>query len=266
MRGLLQEDTMDFNRVYNAYFSPSGSTKKITSAVASVISDTITSIDFLNGPKTELSGIDKNDVLIIGMPVFAGRIPQVCVPYIKNLKGTNTPAVALVVYVNRAYGDALLELCDLLDEQGFRVIGAGAFVAEHSLFKQVAHGRPDNEDFSQIIRFASVCSQKLEEFEGFSEQLSIKGSRPYSPPRKISIGPKTVSKCSDCGVCAKLCPVGAIDYRDPFKTDIDKCISCTACIAACPIGARSFRGFKYNTAEKVFIKKCSSRIEPEWFT
>lgn len=260
------EAIMDFIRVFNAYFSPSGTTKKIASSISSVISDTVTAVDFLLSPPAETLSFGENDVLVIGMPVFSGRIPQVCVPYIKNLNGNGSPAIAVVVYGNRAYDDSLLELCDLLENQNFRVIGAAAFIGQHSFFNDVAAGRPDNSDFSKIIQFASVCSQKLESFEGFSGHLNIKGNHPYKPAAYPHIRPKVSSNCTKCGLCAGICPVGAIDIKNIRKTDKNKCISCTACIAVCPSGARAFKGFPFKIANKVFIKKFSARLEPEWFT
>ena len=256
---------MDYHNVYNAYFSPSGTTKKITSSVASVISDKITAIDFLCKPIDSLH-FENDDLLIIGLPVFSGRVPQNCIPYIKSLQGNGTPAIIIVVYGNRDYEDALIELYDLIHAQNFCVIGAAAFVAEHSLFHQVAQGRPDNNDFSKIIQFATICSEKLESFEGYNEQLRIEGNRPYKSRKIFDMHPKTLSNCNSCGICADICPTGAIDSKNTLKTAKDKCISCTACVSACPIGARSFKGFRFNVSNRAFIKKYSDRIESEWFT
>lgn len=257
---------MDCNRIYNAYFSPSGTTKKISRAVSSVLSENITSLDFLASPPTQPVEIPKDAPLVIAMPVFAGRIPPICVSYIKALKGQGTPAVAIVVYGNRAYGSALLELCDLISAQGFLVIGAAAFVAQHSVIQNVAYGRPDNADFGKLIEFACQCSSKLDAFAGFSAKLDVPGKRPYNPYTALALVPKADKKCNGCGACAKLCPAGAIDLNKPLRTDKNKCICCTACIAVCPVGARAFRGFVFKVAGKAFARKCVSRMEPEWFT
>jgi NADH-quinone oxidoreductase subunit F len=46
-------------------------------------------------------------------------------------------------------------------------------------------------------------------------------------------------KCTKCGICYKVCPVGAIDWKknEYAKIDKDKCIKCKACIIACPFKA-----------------------------
>ncbi len=49
-------------------------------------------------------------------------------------------------------------------------------------------------------------------------------------------------KCKKCGICAKNCPVGAIDGElriTPFVINQEKCIKCGVCITKCPFKAIS---------------------------
>lgn len=49
-------------------------------------------------------------------------------------------------------------------------------------------------------------------------------------------------KCKKCGICAKNCPVGAIEGqvgKVTFKINQDKCIKCGVCITKCPFKAIS---------------------------
>jgi hypothetical protein len=51
----------------------------------------------------------------------------------------------LVTYGNRHYDDALLELADMAEAQGFAVKGAAALVGRHT-FGQIQSDRPDSND------------------------------------------------------------------------------------------------------------------------
>jgi NADH-quinone oxidoreductase subunit F/NAD(P)H dehydrogenase (quinone)/NADP-reducing hydrogenase subunit HndC len=46
-------------------------------------------------------------------------------------------------------------------------------------------------------------------------------------------------KCTSCGQCYRVCPVGAVSWqkKEPAVIDRDKCIKCMACIEACRFDA-----------------------------
>lgn len=182
------------------------------------------------------------------------------------MKGTDTPALLVAVYGNRDYDDALLELCDLAEENGFRPAGAGAFLAEHSIFHSVARGRPDAADLEAVRTFAGLAREKLARAAGAGEfgPLAVKGNRPYREFSGVPLKPQADRKCMKCGVCAENCPAGAIPADDPSKTDNSRCISCMRCVKVCPAGARRVNGLMLSVAEKPFAKKNSLRREPEW--
>ena len=173
--------------------------------------------------------------------------------------------MALVTYGNREYEDALLELCDILQANGFKVMGAGAFIARHSIFPQVAAGRPDDADKRKIAEFATHCAAKLAAGGTALDLATVKGDRPYRDIPAIPLKPSGNEACNACGVCAELCPTRAIDPAAPRETDAGRCISCTACIYNCPQDARAFRGPGYEQSAAAFLANFSARREPEVF-
>lgn len=255
---------MNSKKIQVVYFSPSGTTEKITKAISGGLAGEKVFHNLLENRVEKKIIQNSDDALILVMPVFGGRIPNVCLPSIKHLHGNNTPAIIVAVYGNREYDDALLEMQDLLESLGYSVVAAGAFIAQHSIFTDVAANRPDQSDMEKIEDFAKQCQNKLDTYKDTEFiKLELKGNRPYKTYMTPGMHPTGDSKCTNCRTCVKICPVDAISGDAPKKTKKDKCIMCTACIAHCPAKARSFSGPKFVLATKKFNSNCSKRKEPE---
>ncbi|MEG1498112.1 MAG: 4Fe-4S binding protein [Bacteroidales bacterium] len=208
---------------------------------------------------------EKEDLLILAAPVYAGRIPAKALDAFKQFRGENALAVILCVYGNRAYDDALLEMKDLVEINGFKVVSAGAFIAQHSIFPKVGAHRPDSADLAKIHEMGTKSLEIIETTTDLASlpAIKVKGNKPYKIPSAIPVKPKGNKNCNDCGACVKLCPVQAISKATPRKTDREKCISCGRCVAICPKNARHFGGILYTLACKKFTKANSERKEGE---
>ena len=169
--------------------------------------------------------------------VFGGRVPAFALRQLAALHGQNTSAIAVAAYGNRAYEDALLELSDSLTSQSFRVIAAAAVLAEHSMLRSVAAGRPNADDQAQLTDFAKKISAKL--LTEASVLTNIPGNRPYKDWQPMPVVPQVSDACSGCGLCSATCPTQAIPSGQPHTTDAQKCILCLRCTTVCPQQARS---------------------------
>jgi len=257
---------MKIKKIRNIYFSPNGTTAEVARTIADRFDEPCMTLDLIRSPLRKELTIDPDTLAIVSMPVYAGRLPVPAAEMLKHLRGNGTAVIAAAVYGNRAYDDALLELKDILTEQGFIVISAGAFVAEHSIFPKIAAGRPDMSDLTFIQSFAENSKNVLAKVTAGSEcRLRIPGNRPYRAGGRVTLVPKTGRGCNKCGVCADLCPVDAIMVGDAAVTDPKLCIACGACIHNCPEAARRFSGFFYRAASRKFVKLCAMRREPEVF-
>lgn len=250
------------SNVIKVYFSPSSTTKKVVDQIASNFTQEKETYDLLNfDSKKEFAG---DDIVIVGMPVFAGRIPKSGRERLAKLKGGRTKAIAIVNYGNAHVTDSLLELVDLLKENNFNVIAAGSTVSHHSIFSGVAVGRPDAQDIEKINDFAVKCREKIE--SGASLESEIPGNRPYTDYKQL---PFVIScddaLCAFCYDCVSICPEKAIPEDDPIDTDLDSCSRCTACIHICPEDARMFTGEAFEAKKPAFEQANSERKEPEFY-
>ena len=238
--------------LYNIYFSPTGGTKKVADILVGNLGGECREIDLCR--EIESLALQAEDVCLVSVPSFAGRVPQIAVERLKKISGNGAKAILNCVYGNREWDDTLTELQDTLESCGFVCVAAVAAVAEHSIFRQFAAGRPDKDDTKELAEFARKITEKLE--CGVFGELNLAGSHgPYKELPKIPFKPEANSSCDNCGICAEGCPVGAIDKADPRKTDTGRCISCMRCRDICPKHARDLDpAFMQAAAEKMAPK------------
>lgn len=145
--------------IYAIYFSPTGGTEKIVTFIAEQFG-VYQSIDLCEKTSDLTNDFSEEDLCIIGVPSFGGRVPAIALERIKALSGNNATAILITVYGNRAYEDTLIELEDTLIEKNFTCQAAIAAIAEHSIMHQFATGRPDQNDLTELASFAQKIKRK----------------------------------------------------------------------------------------------------------
>lgn len=224
-----------------AYFSATGTTKKVIEALAKGFeADEVSRIDFTRPDSRAQEDIliDEDTTVVFAGPVFAGRIQTDAMDQLKRIKG-NGNAICVCVYGNRDFDDALIELYDTAINNGFNVVGNGAFIGEHSFAHitdfNIAQNRPDASDLIVAENFGRDISKKIA--DGDLLNVEPKGNRPYKDGMGfLPVAPNTLGICIKCGKCAVVCPVAAIDLE--FKCNPDLCILCGACGKVCPVAAK----------------------------
>ncbi|WP_372754754.1 EFR1 family ferrodoxin [Labilibaculum sp.] len=264
---------MNLSSVNLIYFSPTGTSKKIVKAIGQELSIQqinefdITPLSFASSGNFKI----ENELSIIAIPVYGGRVPDLALEHLKKFEVKDTPVVLLAVYGNRHFDDALLELKDAVLEIGFTPFAAAAFIGEHSFSiesKPIAINRPDEADLLKAKQFAEELLLKIQDGEANGFQVcEVPGNVPYKAKGKMpDIAPITEEEhCDLCGVCADVCPVDVIAVNDTVETNVESCIRCCACIKACPANARVFNNQLIDGIRERLFTNCSERREPEFF-
>jgi len=251
------------------YFSPTGTTRKIIEAIAKGFTQQqIVRYDLTR--TTAITHKQLHDgIAIIGVPVYAGRVPKICLERIAGFTSTGLPVVLIALYGNREYEDTLIELRDITTKAGFFVIAAGAFIGEHSYStadQPIAIGRPDYADLTSAQQFGRDISLKISSARDL-KKLIIPGTFPYKERVQLGgISPTTdPTTCTICGICASVCPTLIIRVTKEVSTNARDCVMCCACVKNCPEQARIFSHPVIEERRKLLIKNCSQRKDPALF-
>lgn len=196
----LRLEARSIMKFYNIFFSPTGGTKKVADIIINGTKQEAEVIDLIKEPdKIKKAQFKKDDVCLVGVPSYGGRIPSVITEMFRNVKADGTKAILAVVFGNRAIDDTLLELQDVLEASGFVCIAGMEAVAEHSLLHQFGTGRPDSQDEKELMGFAAkimenIATQRTPEFPG---------NRPYRQYGGVPFKPTVNKKSVLLAVCVQ---------------------------------------------------------------
>jgi ferredoxin/flavodoxin len=242
---------MKISAIRLLYFSPTGTTKVVLENIAAgLCAEMVNHVDVTlpDADRHAFLEMKDDELLVVGAPVYAGRIPEIAAQRFQKMRSRGNPAVLVVVYGNREFEDALLELSDLAQASGFVPVAGGAFIGEHSFSTKstpLAEGRPDASDIRKAREFGVSIGQLLQNIQNIGEirPPKLPGNRPFRGPSILPKVSPVVDKdrCTACGNCAAVCPTGSICIKETSCTRAETCVLCCACIKTCPARARALK-------------------------
>ena len=144
--------------------------------------------------RQETLGFGETDLVVFGTPVYAGRVPNVLLPFYGRIVGGGALAVPVVLFGNRNYDDALIELRNILAADGMHPIAAGAFVGEHSFSRVLGADRPNAEDEALMDEFAARVAELAAGLDAAPvKSVAVRGQEPSDPTTRPGTGPGTPS-------------------------------------------------------------------------
>lgn len=255
---------MELTKVHLIYFSPTSTSKQVGLEIVHAMEVEDITITNMTHSAVERLEVGANEVAVITVPVYGGHVAPLALQRMQAIHGHNGPVVLVVVYGNRDYEKALVELSTFVTRQGFGVIGAATFVGEHSYSTgqcPIAQGRPNGDDLQFAHEFGRQLADKIRAADAMYNVRLVDVHSIRRPKqsffgmlrfvrgvmkmrKKGSAAPKApvtdASRCTHCGICVKKCPNAAIPRGEEQHTIAGQCIRCCACVKACPEHARSF--------------------------
>ena len=228
--------------------------------------------------------IPTSALAVIVVPVYGGHVAPLAMERLQGIRASGSPVVLVVVYGNRAYEKALIELDAFASAQGFKVIAGATFVGEHSYSTEqnpIAPGRPDANDLQYAEEFGAKIRTKINAAVDMEHLYPVDVNRiqrprqPFLPLfkflrrviklRKSGVPLPRVPEvnaelCTHCGVCAVHCPSGAILKGDECNTIAEKCIKCCACVKGCSFKARTYDTPFASLLSDCFVRQKEDRI------
>lgn len=247
---------MELKKVWAVYWSATGNTDKVVNTVAEALAGKLgLPLERQNftrpGERRQDLNFEAADLVVMGMPTYAGKLPNKMQPFVQEqIHGNGALAVGIVTFGNRSYDNSLAELCASLEANGFHTVAGGAFACRHAFTDALAEGRPDWDDKRMMESFAAKIADKVNNLTDIPAPVTVPGDAgaPYyvpkgtdgQPSKFLKAKPQTdLGKCTNCGACARLCPMGAIDPENTALVP-GTCIKCQACVRKCTKHAKYF--------------------------
>ncbi len=261
---------MSIRTVMAAYFSPAGSTKKVTVAIAEGIAESLSAklreFDWTVKKNREWRlEFTPSDLLVCGVPTYAGRIPNKVMPYVRenllvdrdliaarekaeaNAAETPVFAVPVATYGGRAFDNSLAETAGLLKGNGFAIAGGAAMPCEHVFSDLMQPGRPTEEDLAAARAFGRELGEKIRAFlEAADSTTAEEEANSTAAAWTEPVLP------GDYAPEAYYQPVDLAGQPTNFLKALPvlldkKCIGCGRCQAVCPV-------------ESIEMEKCAPKM------
>ncbi len=271
---------MIIDKLVKIYFSPTNSTQKIVCTIAKswgVAGQRNINLNSLTERYNFKLKLQPDEAVLLGIPVYEERIPDLLYPVLSKIKGNGQLMVPIVTYGNISAGIALKQLTTMMRNQGFNIIAAASFIGEHSFSHKdikIAVGRPDSKDLGIANSFGTQIKEKIESIENIKDtpELNINGKLSYMGKLLPRHSEMTFSHapvidptlCKKCKKCLEICPVNAIDPESLISRD-KLCIRCFACVKLCPNNARKIVYKKPFLVKNTLRQLGKKRKEPEIF-
>ncbi len=209
--------------------------------------DTV-SVDTLTPAKADW-WIRSADLVLLGWPVYGSDMPEPMKQFVGSLPVVEKGKHIHVFCTQSAFsGDGAWHAHQLLEDKGLIIDSA-----EHFIMPSNKDGNLSEAHYERVM---SRCSRNVERYveQLMMGQVRVRGrygawlgAMQRGPFRGYFVRAQQrasvdAEKCTGCGLCTGLCPVGNIAMKDGKAEMQGHCALCMRCVAFCPARAISIPG------------------------
>jgi ferredoxin len=228
------------------YFTGTGNSLHVARTVAEQLGDS----KVINILRQKGKGMieDQSDTVGIVFPVFYMNMPVILQAFVKKLKLDPKAYVFGIATCGGRSGNSLQTLDKLLQANGAHLSSGFTLKTVDNAYIGVDITTPEGERDEVLKASEDSLNKIIEKLKkrDISEQFNYSianglmgglsstfAADLYRLPRRFNV----TEKCTGCGICAKICPVGNVTQIDKKVTWGNNCTHCLACFHWCPQAA-----------------------------
>lgn len=244
---------MVFNMV-GVYFSGTGNTKHCVEYFVRQCSEKGKAVS-IEHPEV-LKEIKANRTIVFGYPVYFSNVPKIVQDFISNNKESfQNKEILILATMGLFSGDGagcaarLFRQCNATVLGGLHIKMPDCIGDEKALKKSPEANRAlvlqaENKIISAVSNLKKGTPPK-DGLSFFHHIAGLFGQRLWFYNKTAEYKKKPTvdrEKCTGCGHCAKLCPMGNIRLVDNKARSYDRCTMCYRCFSHCPAQALTILG------------------------
>ncbi len=245
------------------YFTGTGNSLDVAKKISNALNLDLISISEAIKKKE----IYKDEIIIFVTPVYHGDIPNIVKRFIEQINILSTSSVYTILTLAALEGKAMYHINKILKNRGLNfVYGAKIQLPDNYLFSTTSQKKREilfknyprklEKIIDDIKSNKNNSSKYNKKYSTFSTNLSKKTFNFLFNANKKTID---YEKCTNCGICAKVCPVNNIVLSNEKFIINNECENCMACAQWCPqkavyFGKKNATGNRFYTNPNITIK------------
>ena len=236
----MQEGENMNNTIY--WFSGTGNSLYAARLLAEALGDTELVSMAVSAPSGPVGGAGCRIGFVF--PSYYGDLPRFVRAFAEGLDILPETDLFVLVTMGAIGRGSVKAMEELLAAKGRSLrYGAGVRMPANYILKYdpaLFGAKSERRVQSKLTRAERQIRRIYEDIAGGKRQIkknSIMAKTLYTNIPALDAGFTVTKKCTGCGLCERVCPVGNIELREGRPTWLRHCEHCVACISWCPASA-----------------------------